>query len=154
MSPAAVANVIGAALGRRRRRAHTAGLLLQRGPAAAFDANVTGVALGRCPRASSRAHTDGLVVQVVAGVTWLATAGRADGATTSGAGVLCFLWAARRAHTAGLVVHVGAACPSAGSIQTNAPNAAARADAAQARCEPARENFRLHENIESMDRPF
>jgi hypothetical protein len=125
-------------------------LLLQRGPVASFEASVTGAAVGRAPRASSRAHTDGLVAQVGAGAVLRAT-GDAGCAWTTSVGALCFLAAARRSHTAGLLEQAGAAWLSVGSSATKAPMASAGSNAHVRRALTRETEFFLpHENIEFM----
>jgi hypothetical protein len=102
-----------------RSRAQTAGLVVQRGPAALFCASVTGGDGARSGCDSSRAHTTGLVVQRAHGALAPATGA---GATAGARAAFC---AASRAQTAGFVLQLGAASPIDGTSQTPTPNAAA-----------------------------
>jgi hypothetical protein len=126
-------------------------LLLQRAPDAALEASVTGAAVGRASRASSRAHTAGLVAQVGAGAVLRATTGCADFAWTTSAGAFCFLAAAKRSQTAGLLEQVGAAWLSAGNSATKAPSATAGSRAHVRRAPDGKlEILRPYETIEFM----
>jgi hypothetical protein len=123
------ASVTGGVFGRTRSRAHTAGLVVQRAPAASLCASVTGGDPARAPVAPSRAHTAGLVVQrgrsaraTVGRVSASARAVSAGRATRAGAGARFFCCADRRAQTMGLLVQRGAAALSPGTSQTPAPS--------------------------------
>jgi len=106
-----LASVTGVADGRNFKRAHTAGLVVQR--PVAIAAIVTGGDAGRAPMASSRAHTMGFVVQrVFCAVARPVAAWRGGGALARWAS-----WAFKRAHTMGLLVHDAAAELSDGADQ-------------------------------------
>jgi hypothetical protein len=124
------ASVTGGVFGRTRSRAHTAGLVVQRAPAAWLCASVTGGDPALTPVAPRRAQTAGLVVQrgrsaraTVGRVSASARAASAERATRAGAGArCCFCCADRRAQTIGLLVQRGAAALSPGMSQTPAPS--------------------------------
>jgi hypothetical protein len=111
-----LANVTGLLEGRMRRRAHTAGLVVQR--SAPLAASVTGGAAGRAPIAARRAQTTGFVAQRGVAAATLVASGRAGGVVRA---ARC---AFNRAHTAGLLLQRSPASLTPGATQIRAPSSA------------------------------